>query len=492
MIVINRVKNNKYSFALSDKDGIRHVAKALTFINPNIYAFKRKIEHFDKRKFTFPIGMLRNVKEYAEKKRLDCRITDYEYKFPRGIQIDDRMSGKYVHQQKAVKAFFKQRFGIIQVPTRGGKTFIAAEIIRIFLNVEKSGQVLFCVDNTTLFNQAIGDIKGFFERYGGIEIGEIKAGKIDLTERVTVAMIQTLQAAYRRKDEKQKQVNAYLKNLSFLIVDEVHDNCSDSKLKLFKRCTKLNYQLCLSATPYRSETYVQNLKLQAWSGDICYIISEETLRKKKVLSDYKVVELLVDHTQIEYLEELSDDYFELQKQLIFYSDVRNKILVQLIEIVQRLGLKTLVLFQSIEHGDALSRILHLPFISGRDKTERREEEKQRFLEAEGGVLLASNIFKKGVTLPACEVLINTAASVEAANTIQKKGRVLGATETKDRSMIIDFIDIYDAYFSEHSEARLDTYIDAIGEKGVGILDTSAEDCFSVLEKWIKKWFRIKD
>ena len=109
-----------------------------------------------------------------------------------------------------------------------------------------------------------------------------------------------------------------------------------------------------------------------------------------------------------------------------------------------------------------------------------------------GVLLASDIFKKGVTLPSCEVLINVDGGLEDANVIQKKGRVLGTTKNKDRSVIIDFIDVYDAYFSEHSEARLSTYVNAIGEKRVGILDTSADDCFSTLECWIKKWFRINE
>ena len=103
-------------------------------------------------------------------------------------------------------------------------------------------------------------------------------------------------------------------------------------------------------------------------------------------------------------------------------------------------------------------------------------------------MLASDIFKKGVTLPQVEVLINVDGGLEDANTIQKKGRVLGATETKSRSLIIDFFDLYDAYFSEHSETRLDTYIEAIGEKRVGILDTSIDDWLETFRRWTIKWF----
>ena len=103
-------------------------------------------------------------------------------------------------------------------------------------------------------------------------------------------------------------------------------------------------------------------------------------------------------------------------------------------------------------------------------------------------MLASNIFKRGVTLPQVEVLINVDGGLEDANTIQKKGRVLGATETKSRSLIVDFFDLYDAYFSEHSETRLNTYIGAIGEKRVGILDVSIDSWLETFRRWTIKWF----
>ena len=85
-------------------------------------------------------------------------------------------------------------------------------------------------------------------------------------------------------------------------------------------------------------------------------------------------------------------------------------------------------------------------------------------------------------------MINVDGGLQGANTIQKKGRVLGVTDDKKRSLIIDFFDHDNNYFSEHSEARLLTYEKAIGEENIGILDVSALDCFKILEKWIEMWF----
>lgn len=488
-IVINRINNFEYSFKLSTKEGIRHVAKALTFRNPEPYAYSSKIEKFDKKKFTFKIGMLPTLEKYIRTHNLSYQISDYDFSLPDGVEIDKRMTGKYIHQKKAVEAFYKRRFGIIVVPTRGGKTFIASEILRIFLDTDE-GNFLFLTDNTTLFSQAVNDIKTFFQSYGGIEVGEIKSGAVDVSKRVTVGMIQTIQSTFsnRCKDaSKKRSLEKYFKDLKFLCVDEIHDNCSDSKLKIYKKAKKLEYQLCLSATPYRAGTLVQNLKLKEWSGDVVYTITEKRLRERRVLSDYRVFMLLIDHNDIEYDIEV-EDYNGYQKELIFESKARNKVLMDVIGILRELNLKTLVLFQNIEHGRNVENISGIPFISGETKAKERERAKEEFLKGEGGFLLASNIFKKGVTLPQVEVLINVDGGLEDANTIQKKGRVLGSTESKSRSLIIDFFDLYDAYFSEHSETRLNTYIESIGEKKVGILDTSIDEWKETIRRWIIKWF----
>ena len=93
-------------------------------------------------------------------------------------------------------------------------------------------------------------------------------------------------------------------------------------------------------------------------------------------------------------------------------------------------------------------------------------------------------------MPECEVIIIVDEGLEVSSVIQKKGRTLGVTETKTKSLVIDFIDIYDVYFSEHSESRLETYVNEIGEKNVGILDVTSEDCLDTFKDWCIKWFDI--
>lgn len=489
IVKIERINNWEYSFANNSRRGIKYVCRSLTFDNPNPYGFSDVIRMFDRKKMSFKIGMLSDVKDYLDEIGMKCEVYDYVYGLPEHLQIDERLRGKYVHQSKAIEAFFRRRFGIIKVPTRGGKTFIASECIRLFLEMEEEGNVIFFVDSVDLLKQAQADISGFT----GKEVGMIGDGTIDTDKRVCVATVQTIQSTFskRCKDRKRKMaVNKFIRDIKFMIIDEVHDNFSNERKKIYKKPKGIEYLLCLSATPFKKNTIKQNLDLKAWSGGIVYEIKEETLRKRGVLSDYRVFLLSIDHTDVEEEEIRGDSTFynNCRSKLIFNNPSRNKVLMNVIRMLRKLNLKTLVLFQSVEHGTMMGKVMKIPFISGVDKSDVRSREKVEFLEKEGGVLFASNIFKKGITLPEVEVMINADGGLEDANTVQKKGRVLGTTSNKRKALIIDFIDIYELYFSEHSAQRLETYVDAIGEKKIGILDVTSNDFYEVLEKWIKLWF----
>lgn len=484
---IERINNFEYSFAGSNRKYYRKIAKYLTFPNPDPFAYSPTIDMFDKHNLTFKIGMLKHLITELKEAEIKYTLIDFNYVLPK-FEFDSRLTGKYLYQKKAVERFYKKRFGIIKVPTRGGKTFLASEIARLFLTFSYSGDnFLFVTDNTTLFAQAIRDIKEYFEPYGGIEIGEICSGKIQTDKRVTVAMVQTIQSTFSKRcrdNVKKRNLTKYLKELKFLAIDEIHDNSSEARMKIYRKCTSIEFLLCLSATPYKDDALKKNLKLQAWSGGIIFDISEQELREKGVLSNYMVFMLFLDHTD----SWTEGDYFDVRKDIIVYNKHRNYILIKVMKILESLGLKTLVLFQDIAHGEEISKLTGFKFISGINKGDERELVKNNFLKEEGGFLLASDIFKKGVTLPEVEVMINVDGGLESSKTIQKKGRVLGVTEKKKRSLIIDFFDFEEQYFSKHSETRLDTYIKSIGEENVGLLDTSADDYLKVLRKWIKKWF----
>ena len=483
MIVnIQRIEFHKYYFGASDVQGIKLVCEALTFPNQSPFAYSDTISKFDKSKLTFDIGMITNVLSLCNKKGVLPNIEDWKYdELPLG-DIDKRVQGDYDHQLQAIQAFWRRRIGILKVPTRGGKTFIASEIFRQYLN-RHDGKICFVVDNVTLFTQAINDIKRFFEPYGGIEVGEIRGNRMDLDCRICVATAQTLQKRVKSGETLvKKELRKYLRDLDFLAVDEIHDNSSDSRLSLFRMCKNLSYQLCLSATPYRSGAFLQNLKLQGWSGDIVYEIDESVLKERGVLSNYKIGVLYADWHDI---KPKTNEYRSICEAVLYDNDRRDDQIRNICSMLERLGLKTLLLFQSIDHGNKFARSAGYNFLSGETSGKERESVKEAFLNIEGGVLCASGIFKKGVTLPEVEVLINVDGGLEDANTIQKKGRVLGTTKTKKRSLIIDIADNYKDYLFDHAQTRYQNYTSVLSEEDIECFDLFEDiDC---IEQWVRDW-----
>ena len=483
MIVnIQRIEFHRYYFGASDAQGIKLVCKALTFPNPSPFAYSDTISKFDKSKLTFDVGMITNVLALCKENGVVPNIEDWTYDELPIEEVDKRVQGDYDHQLQAIQAFWRRRIGILKVPTRGGKTFIASEIFRQYLN-RHDGKICFIVDNVTLFTQAINDIKHFFEPYGGIEVGEIRGNRMDFHCRICVATAQTLQTRVKRGESKVKrEIRKYLRDLEFLAVDEVHDNSSDSRLSLFKMCKNLSYQLCLSATPYRSGAFLQNLKLQGWSGDVVYQIEESVLKERGVLSNYKIGVLYADWHDI---KPKTNEYMSICEAVLYDNDRRDDQIRSICAMLERLGLKTLLLFQSIEHGNKFARSTGYDFLSGETSGRVRESVKEAFLCAQGGILCASGIFKKGVTLPEVQVLINVDGGLEDANTIQKKGRVLGTTATKKKSLIIDIADNYKDYLFDHAQTRYENYTSVLSEEDIDCFDLF--DDLDYLEEWVRDW-----
>ena len=132
-------------------------------------------------------------------------------------------------------------------------------------------------------------------------------------------------------------------------------------------------------------------------------------------------------------------------------------------------------------------------INYKSSKQERQIQMEKFLSAkDGGFLMTSGIFKKGVTLPEAQVVINFNGGLEKSNVIQKKGRVLGSADGKTKSMVIDFFDQYDYYLSDHSESRLEVYLDSVGENGLNILNTDDPEFINTFKNIAVQWFRIEN
>lgn len=392
--------------------------------------------------------------------------------------------GERLYQSEAVTSFFDTDIGIVIVPTRGGKTYISNQCIQQINKRFPEVNSLLIVDSVDLFEQTVSEYAAFL----GVdesEIGKINDSNLQF-ERVTIAMVQTLQSIFYGKTKnykKQRLVNKHLLSIGMLVVDEIQDNSSDARLRLYRKCKNVNWILGLSATPFKQMDEKSAMKVKGFFGGICYEVSKKRLQKEGYLSWDKA--FLISNQVVIQGKPKPKTYAEFLAQGIYDNEFRNEILIKVMEICKRNQFKTLFLFNSKYHGRKIAEITGETFIDGDSKKTTRRKEKENFLLGKGKILLASNIFKKGITLPEVEVVMLADGGLEGTVVIQKFGRVLGATLFKKHSAVIDILDIGNRYFSEHSLNRLEVYEHEIGKKRIEIYnDTDWLDFEESLKEWL--------
>lgn len=447
------------------------------------------LKFFQTRTLTFPYGLLDYVEKKLQKEQILYKLIGDEDKSIDWIEFSEFLQPENRdYQRDAVKAFYRRSCGIIKTPTRSGKTFIASEIIRLHLENTNNPRVFFITDSQDLFNQSIRDISGFLN-VSPQEIGVLKADKFIL-KTVSVCMIQTIQSIYKnRKKNKSKYINLIkaVDCLTLTVIDEIHEYC-ESKFRInFIKRIKSQYFLSLSATPFK-DNKIANLTVKAITGGIIYEISEEKLIERKVLAENKVLLLWLEHKN--FRDSLS--YKELMGKLIINNDLRNNVILDLISLFEALYLKTLVLFNITNHGKYISELSGKPFICGGDSMEVRDRQKKNFLSGFGKTLLASYIYKKGITLPEAQIIFNVSGGKERSLVLQIRGRGLGVIGGKNKALCIDFIDDYQKYFNKHSLSRISAYEERVGKENIVVIRVIDKDFIDQIYSFVTDFFELWD
>lgn len=516
MVEITRTSLNKAFFKGKTKE-IKHIKNVLrVWVDGAEYSEKfQDIDKYGRRKWDgyfkfynkdneFDWGIIDQITSHLESKKINYHIKDKSgLNFIKKIKTRDKLRP---HQNSAVRHFYKNNIGITIVPTRGGKTYIACEKIRLAIKNDEDIVSMFIVDTVDLFKQTVKEFSEYFNIFEE-DIGTINDKGVNI-KQINVCMIQTLTSILypakrktdtrekvRARNKKNRDTRKFLKTIGFLIVDEIQEYSSTKRMNALRLINKVTYLSGLSATPFKdqdddsSKNVITNMKIKAFFGGISYKVPISELQDQGYLALDLAVLLSYNHEY--YKEEIGikedDGYHEHLTKLIHKNRERNRILCRFIRMANKNKWKTLVLFNSKKHGHYISKVTKQPFICGDDKSSIREAAKDEFLKGKGKILLASNIYKKGITLPEAEVLLFGDGGLEGSNVSQKKGRVLGAVEGKTRAVIADIMDIEDKYFSNHSYNRLRVYDEEIGEDRIQIHEPAdMKDVEESINEWLNE------
>lgn len=402
--------------------------------------------------------------------------------------VSEKDGGKdFRYQNECVDETIKKAYkggGLILSATGSGKTRTAAMLAsRLKCNI------LFIVDELVLMEQAREDISHHLKE----RIGKVGESKFHL-ERVTVATIQTL--SIHKRDRRFLE---WFSGVEVIIIDELHVMMAQRNFDVI-HIAKPKLVLGLTATLALSRKEVR-LKAYSLCGPIIYEFPLKAGVKAGVLSKGIAIELQYDNT----VHELDAyDSKELYEKKIMLNAERNHIISRIVKRAYKRGKYIIVLVDRLKHLEEISERLHgIPrrIVAGSYKgigipKLDRMNAKYEFERGKIRVIIASKVFKKGISINRLDLIIDAAGRKSREDAVQKFGRGVRKHAEKKGLIYIDISDTdrYDKKREEKNPLAKAARRRKRALKAVGVNiftyqwnhNSNATELLKKGEKWLKK------
>jgi len=347
--------------------------------------------------------------------------------------MPEKLNGKILrdYQKDAVYKFFKKGNGIIKIATGGGKTLVAAEIIR-----QADCRTLWIIDRKELLTQT----KNELQKLLGMEIGEISGTTFDV-KVVTIATIQSL-------NSRIKNLQEFFYIINFVCVDEFHKSAAESYQRVFAKIPNAKYKLGLTATPARDDGKAPILF--SILGDVIINVSTTDLIEWGYL-----VKPTIEFHEMPFFAFGKETYPQDYKINIVENEKRN---LKILEIIRKnSNKKILILTKLVSHGKELATAINCDHIHGSTNDVKRSQIYSDFCNGKNNVLIGTaNIFAEGIDIPNLDIIINASANKGDTKSVQILGRVLRIFKNKNSALYIDFLDS-GKHTRSHSNARIKSF-----------------------------------
>lgn len=311
---------------------------------------------------------------------------------------------------------------ILQLPTGGGKTRIASEIID--LTTKKSKRALFTCHRQTLVFQAFEAIG----RPSATSVSMGASGAFDKDLPIQIGMLQTL------KSRIGKFGKSYLGDIDIIILDEVQYAASSSMQHDLYNTYPDTITIGLSATPCTSDGYrlpnwddvisiVQTVDLVEMGflmNPICFAPSKPDLSQVSVRQgDYAVDELADIMDKADLVTNVVETYEKFapgKKALVFAVNIRH---------AEHIA-------ESFQKAGHLVGVLH-----SKQAKAMRTMMIEEFANDGVRVLVSVDALSVGFDEPSAEVAILARPTKSVPYYLQQVGRVLRLHPSKENAMILD-------------------------------------------------------
>ena len=431
---------------------------------------------FNRRNQTFPAGLWPRVHDV-----LDAHGAVYELDdttVPPGVGEQGDLLGSSPervplrdYQARIVEDALARGRGIIQLATGGGKTLLAAHLIR------RIGRpTFFFVHTLDLLYQSAGVLT----RELGIEVGLLGDGQANLRP-VTVATIQTAARAFEEAGSRsasvrkaktetdgdepvpqerelnldeatREQIRHAIEAAEVTIFDECHHIPADTFYKVAMHAHEARWRFGLSATPWRDDQC--DLLLEAaLGGKIAEINCSVLIRQGYLVAPVIRMEaappLKMKVRGVRY-----PDCYQLA---IVENQERNRVIAARARAWVGENRSVLILVSQVAHGRILQELLpEASFVFGALESEVRRECLRKLEQKLQPIMIATTLADEGLDIPSLGAVILAGGGKSQTKAYQRIGRALRPAPGKAEAFILDFFDDV-PYLREHSQARLRLY-----------------------------------
>ena len=443
----------------------------------------RTLEYFNDGKF--PAGWAsRIVKNVLSRASEEFEVVDHrQYPAIIDLQLTALPNTPWDHQQRALKAAQDHEIGIIQVPTRGGKTLIMGLCASQF-----SVRTLILVPNKLLLTQ---EYEVFSQIFGEERVGRVGGGFDEYDKPVIVATVQTMNSRI-----KQKRTHVLFQNVGCLLIDECHHikhggyKLRNTYFEICQRFVNARYRLGFTATPGKTHS-IERRFLEGCTGEMIFSEDISTLTEAGIITPAKVLlvpmklpktrtlgDILIEDHGVESERGVDIEVQFKRRNLpvpiipTFGQQLTEKVtenpkfrelVKDLAEYYGRhLRKSVIVAVSRVEEGviaftEGKFAIDSAIGLSGKDKDETRESVLKDFRTGKTHILV-STLLREGIDLPKADVLIMAGADVKSATpVIQRAGRVLTRDDGKELAIVIDFYLQDKGTLRKHSRDRAILY-----------------------------------
>lgn len=359
-----------------------------------------------------PRGFMHELLEILSKNGIKPEIIDNRYRFP--VDFIDRLYGIELrpYQKLCLNSALSSEQGVIVAPTGSGKSIMGLEIIR------RLGQKsLILVHRTDLATQWVDMIRKIL----GLKAGFIGAGKWEIGEEITVALIQSLAS----KEEEVQDLP-----FGLILLDEVHHAPARSFFNVL-RWLDAKYRYGLSATPTRND----GLEQMIYRAVGPQISKTERFEVEKIGATVPARVKLVStgftpsncHSWQDYLSDLS-------------TDASRNLLI--IDLVKQQRSPTLILVDRVAHAENLSSMFSkrdIDHVLAHSQVKDRKWLMDK-IRSSNITIGTTGLLGEGLDVSSWTVLILGSPISSEIKLLQAVGRVIRSAPGKESALIFDLKD----------------------------------------------------